>query len=460
MNRTTWLQDRRMQKFCDVLSRWKARELSAQEAGELLGCSERQLRRYCRRYDEEGLQGLFDKRLGKASVRRVPIDKVKWVITEYRTHYRGWAIKHFHDHLQKQHNFRLSYTWVKTQLHTARAVSPAPRRGAHRRKRPRKPCIGMMLHQDGSRFAWLAGQPELDLIVTMDDATSEIYSAFLVEEEGTASTFQGLLEVFTKHGLPSSLYTDRGSHYFFTPKAGEAVDKKQLTQVGRALLQLGIEHIAAYSPEARGRSERAFGTLQGRLAKELRLFGVTEVAEANRYIREIYLPTHNDRFARPPQIAQESGFVKVRDSQALVDVLCVQQNRVVARDNTVSYQGRCLQLPQSPSRPHYVKANVRVHEYPDGTLAIFHGPRRLARYTAEGEEIVDVPNARSVTPCSPPSRRGLDMCKPVAQPQRRPALTASAHDAQGALQVGTKKRFPGRTKKLNRKQERESAAAA
>src|SRR6516225_9995288 len=236
----------------------------------------------------------------------------------------------------------------------------------------------LMLHQDGSRYAWLTGQPELDLIVTMDDATSEVYSAFLVEEEGTASTFQGLLEVFTKYGLPSSLYTDRGSHYFLTPQAGGAVDKERLTQVGRALLQLGIEHIPAYSPEARGRSERTFGTLQGRLPKELRLFGISDIAEANRYIREIYLPMHNCLFARAPQVPDESGFVKVRDADALADVLCVHQNRVVARDNTVSYESRSLQLPQSSARPHYVKANVRVHEYPDGTLAIFHGPRRLA----------------------------------------------------------------------------------
>lgn len=459
MNRTTWLQDRRMEKFSDVLSRWKARELSGQEAGEILGCSERQFRRYRQRYEEEGLQGLFDKRLGKASARRVPIDKVKWLLSEYKTRYDGWNVKHFHDHLQKQHSFRWSYTFVKTQLQAARLVARAPRRGAHRRKRPRKPCIGMMLHQDGSQFAWLEGQPELDLIVTMDDATSEIYSAFLVEQEGTATTFEGLLEVFTKHGLASSLYTDRGSHYFFTPKAGEAVDKQQLTQVGRALSQLGIEHIPAYSPEARGRSERMFGTLQGRLANELRLFGISNIAEANRYIREIYLPTHNERFARPPQIAQESGFVKVRDPDALADILCVQQHRVVARDNTVSYEGRCLQLPQSPARPHYVKANVRVHEYPDGTLAVFHGPRRLARYSAEGDEIM-VPNAPSVTPCSPSSRRGLEALELVETPQRRPALTASARGVPGALQVGTKKRSCGRTKKPNRKQERESAAAA
>jgi transposase len=449
-----------MAKFCDVLSRWTRRELSALDASQILGCSERQFRRYRRRYEEEGLTGLFDKRLGRASARRVPADKLMWMLNEYRTRYTGWNVKHFHEHLQRQHSFRWSYTWVKTQLHTAGLVDRNTRRGVHRRKRPRKPCEGMMLHQDASRFAWLENGPELDLVVTMDDATSKIYSAFLVEEEGTASTFHALLEVFTTHGLPSSLYTDRGSHYFLTPNAGEPVDKGRLTQVGRALLQLGIEHIAAYSPEARGRSERTFGTLQGRLPKELRLFGITEIAQANQYIREIYLPLHNDLFARPAQIPQESGFVKVRDPDALADILCVQQHRVVARDNTVSYEGRCLQLPQSPARPHYVKANVRVHGYPDGTLAVFHGPRRLAGYTAEGHEILDVPNARSMEPCLPPSRRGLQMPELVAQPQRRPALTASAHGTQGALQVGTKKRSRGRTKKRTGRAENTVPVAA
>src|SRR6516225_1795921 len=210
-------------------------------------------------------------------------------------------------------------------------------------------------------------------------------------------------------------------------------DKERLTQVGRALLQLGIEHIPAYSPEARGRRERTLGSLQGRLPKELRLFGISDIAEANRYIREIYLPMHNCLFARAPQVPDESGFVKVRDPDALADVLCVHQNRVVARDNTISYESRSLQLPQSSARPHYVKANVRVHEYPDGTLAIFHGPRRLACYTAEGEQIVDVPIVRSVTPCSPPSRRGLETAEHEAMLEGRPALTASARAVPDAL---------------------------
>jgi len=391
MNRTTLLQDRRMQKFRDVLSRWERKELSAMEAGELLGCSERQFRRYRERYEEEGLSGLIDKRLGRSSAKRVGADEIAWMLEQYRSRYLGWNVKHFHEQLQKRHGFCWGYPWTKTQLHTAGLVERAKRRGAHRRKRPRKPWEGMMLHQDGSRFAWLAEQPELDLIVTMDDATSTIYSAFLVEEEGTASSFRGLLETLTEKGLPSSLYSDRGSHYFHTAKAGEVVDKDHLTQVGRALHHLGIEHIPAYSPEARGRSERMFGTLQDRLAKELKLAGISSIEAANRFIREVYLPEHNARFARPPEIA-ESAFVAA-DPAMLTEALCIEEERVVARDNTVAYAGLRLQLPESRARAHYVKARVKVRHYPDGTIAVFHGPRRLARYDPGGRPIEDIVKA-------------------------------------------------------------------
>ena len=441
-----------MAKFANVLKRWEHKELSAQEAGELLGCSERQFRRWRRRYEEEGDAGLADRRLGRASVRRVRVDKIIWMIGEYRTRHMGWNVKHFHEYLRRQYGFEWGYTWTKRQLQASGLVDRARTRGAHRRKRPRKPCVGMMLHQDGSRFEWLEGAPALDLIITMDDATSEIYSAFLIEEEGTVSTFRALLEVFTARGLPSSLYTDRGSHYFFTPKAGEAVDKEQLTQVGRALAHLGIEHIPAYSPEARGRSERMFGTLQGRLPQELTLAGINDSADANRYIREVYLPLHNARFARPPQIAEESAFVAVSDPASLTDILCIEQERVVARDNTVAYEGRTLQLPESPARAHYVKARVKVHDYPDGTLAVFYGPRCLASYRAQEEEIVVAPTSASVTPCSPPSRRGLGT-ECVAPTPRRPSLTAAARGVPRPAQVGTEKRPSDRTKKLTNKKE-------
>jgi transposase len=374
-----------MQKFRDVLSRWEAGGLSMMEAGELLGVSERQFRRYRDRYEEGGLEGLADGRLGTPSPKRVPLADARLMLELYGGAYRGWNVKHFHEHLVRDHGFRWGYTWVKTQLHTAGLVERAKRRGAHRRKRERKPWEGMMLHQDGSQAAWLAGRPQLDLIVTMDDATSTIYSAFLIAEEGTASTLRALLDVFTAHGLPSSLYTDRGSHYFYTPKADGPVDKDRLTQVGRALKHLGIEHIAAYSPEARGRSERMFGTLQDRLIKELAKAGIREVDAANAWIRDIYLPEHNARFAKPAAF-EENAFVAA-DPALLAETLCIEEERVVARDNTVGYGGLHLQLPQSRARAHYVKARVKLRQYPDGTLAVFHGPRLLARYDAEGQAI-------------------------------------------------------------------------
>lgn len=375
-----------MEKFRDVLGRFETRELSGADAGELLGMSERQFRRYRRRYEEEGDDGLRDKRLGKKSSRAAPSEDAAWMLELYQREYAGWRVAHFHEALKETHNFQWGYTWTKTQLHAAGLVPKAKRRGKHRRKRERKPCAGMMLHQDASTHLWLEGQPHLDLVVTMDDATSEIYSAFLVDEEGTASTFRGLLEVFGTRGLAQSLYTDRGSHYFHTPVAGGKVDKGSPTQVGRALAALGVTHIPAYSPEARGRSERMFGTLQNRLVKELAKAGIAEVEAANRFIRDDYLPRHNKRFAVEPALP-ESGFVSVIDKSTLRETLCIHEQRTVGRDNTVTLGKLVLQLPASPDRPHYVKARVRVHIYPDNTMAVYCGPKRVADYDDEANQI-------------------------------------------------------------------------
>ena len=272
---------------------------------------------------------MLDRRLGKASAKRVPVDREMEVEWLYRTRYQGFTAKHFHEHLVRDHRFAWGYTWTKAFLHRQGLLERAKRRGAHRRKRPRRPVPGMMLHQDGSRHDWLQGQPPLDLIVTMDDATSAIYSAFLIEEEGTASSFGGLAETFGAHGLPMSLYTDRGSHYFYTPEAGGKVDKVRLTQVGRALAHLGVEHIAAYSPQARGRSERLFQTLQDRLPKELALNAITTMDAANAFIRDHYIPAHNARFAVTAE-QEGSAFVAI-PSVDLNEILCVQEERQVGR---------------------------------------------------------------------------------------------------------------------------------
>jgi hypothetical protein len=325
----------------------------------------------------------------------------------------------------RDHGFSWGYTWTKTHLQSRGLLAKAARRGAHRRKRPRRPLVGMMLHQDASRDAWLAGRALLDLVVTLDDATSAISSAILVEEEGTVSSFLGLAETIARHGLFCSLYTDRGSHYFHTPEAGGKVAEGVHTQVGRALAQLGIEHIAAYSPQARGRSERAFRTLQDRLPRELRLAGIThDVAAANRFIREVYLPAHNARFAITPA-ETGSAFVPVAEAQWR-DILCVQEERVVAPDNTVAWNGRRLQIPEHPARAHFVRAKVRVHEYPDGELAIFHGPRCLVRRHA-GEPTLDPFIACDAVPAFAPQKlrgRPGQVCDLPTPPTRKAAKKA------------------------------------
>ena len=371
-------------RFEELYERRQQRTLTMAEAAEILGVTERTFRRWSGRYDTEGVEGLQDRRLGRASGRAVPVDEALRLVTLYESRYTGWTVKHVHERWQTAHGGTRSYSWTKKTLQAAGQVVRAPRRGAHRKKRPRKPLPGMMLHQDGSTHEWVPSC-QWDLIVTRDDATRELYSAFFVEEEGTMSRVRGLREVIETKGLCSSLYTDRGSHYWYTEETGGTVDKTRLTQVHRALQQLGVPLIPAYSPEARGRSERTFRTLQDRLPKELALAGITEMAAANRYLTEHFLPQHHARFMVG---ATEPGTAFIPwVGTTLAAILCVQDERVVANDNTVRYQGLSLQIPQDPHRFHDVKVTVRVHEYPDGTLAVFHGPRCWARYHADGRLI-------------------------------------------------------------------------
>jgi hypothetical protein len=341
---------------------------------------ERTFRRYLDRYEEAGLEGLIDKRLEQVSQRRAPVDEVLAVTERYRRRHLGWNVKHFYAWYRREGGGR-SYSWVKNTLQRAGLVTQAVKGGTHRTRRERAPWPGMMLHQDGSTHEWVAGQ-QWDLIVTMDDATNEHYSMFFVPEEGTASSFQGVREVIVSRGLFSSLYTDRGSHYWHTPEAGGKVDKINLTQFGRAMKHLGIEMIPAYSPEARGRSERAFATHQGRLPQELVAAGITTLEAANRYLEEVYRPAFNAEFQQP---AREEGSAFVPwIGGSLDDILCEQYERTVGHDNCVRFEGITLQIPPDRHRCHYVKAKVRVHGYPEGSLAVFHGPRKLANYDAEG----------------------------------------------------------------------------
>jgi transposase len=386
MDRTRVDEGVRQMRFEGLLDRYERGGLSQMEAAEMLGISERSFRRWRDRLRDEGPSGLADHRLGKPSGRRAGVAEIARMLELFQGSYADFTVKHFHEQLVKRHGYKLGYTVTKLHLHRAGLVRPAVKRSAHRKKRPRRPMVGMLLHQDASRHAWLPGDARsYDLVVTLDDATSAIYSAFLVEEEGTSSSFRGLGEVVAQQGLFCALYSDRGSHYFHTPTAGGRVSKTALTQVGRALVQLGIEHIAAYSPEARGRSERAFRTLQDRLPKELRLAAIGTVETANRWLAETYIPTHNAQFA---VAAEQAGSAFLADSAgAWREILCIQETRQVGNDNTVKWRTLRLQIPASPLRPHFVKATVRVHEYPDGTLAVFFGPNRLADYDSAGGAI-------------------------------------------------------------------------
>ena len=427
----------RRMRFSSLLDRTEAKELTQEEASEVLGVSVRTFQRWADRYEAEGDVGLADRRLGRRSLRRAPEEELERMLGLFRDKYADFSVKHFHEQLQKRHGYVLGYTVTKLALHAAGLVRKAPRRSAHRKKRPRRPLPGMLLHQDGSRHVWIEGLPAMDLIVTMDDATSDIYSMFLVEEEGTASTFRALREVIDEHGLFCAFYTDRGSHYFYTPKAGEKVSKTQQTQVGRALSHLGIEHIAAYSPQARGRSERVFGTLQGRLPKDLRLAGIRTVEAANAWLKAHYIAGHNAAFAIKAE-QQSTAFVADRH-EAWREALCVIEERTVANDNTIAWAGRRLQLPESRLRPHFVKAVVRVHGYPDGTASVFLGPHRLARFTADGKQISpDAPKSGSVLVAVKD--------KPL-RARKRASLTAPARAAVETVRVGTEKRASSRTKK-------------
>jgi hypothetical protein len=385
------LPEVRMARVLDAIISHRAGRLSCVGAGELLGLSERHFRRVAGRLPGSGEEGLIDPRRGRVSSSRIPEAEAEWLAEMFRTRYFDFTAKHFHEQVVGQpmaggKPFHRSYSCVKSLLQLRGLTTKAPRRGVHRRKRERRPLPGMMLFQDGSKHAWLDRGPDLDLIVTMDDATSAITSIFLWEE-GTASSFRGLSETIRAHGLFSSFYTDRGSHYFFTPKAGAKVDKTLLTQVGRALKQLHIAHIPSYSPQARGRIERLWDTLQKRLPPLLRMNGITTIEAANRWLAEVYIEQHNDRFA---VAAAEEGKAFIPFVGELDNIVCIEEERVAGVDNTVRYEGRRLQIPPNRNRHHFAKSTIRVLEYWNGTIALFHGPREIARFHADG-----TPNEKS-----------------------------------------------------------------
>src|SRR3954453_887226 len=322
-----------MMKLQDVLLRAMAKKITWWQAAEIIGVTDRTMRRWRERLEEHGYDPLAERRKGKPSFRRVPLQTCEEGLRLYREVYPDLNVRHFHEKLRDEHEIKLSYTWVQQALQGAGLVAKRRKRGPHRRRRPRRPMIGMLLHIDGSKHRWLNDDRWYDLIVILDDANTEIYYAQLVEEESTRTVMAGLREVIENKGLFCALYSDRGSHFFVTVKEGEKVDKHRLTQVGRAMKELGVQMIAAYSPQARGRSERSFGTWQGRLPQELRLAGITTVDGANAFLRERYIGEFNSKFK---VAASEKGTAFRRTSRTDLNwIFTVQTERVVDKDNTV-----------------------------------------------------------------------------------------------------------------------------
>ncbi len=370
-------------KVQEVILRAVAKKITWWQAAEIIGISDRSMRRWRERYEQYGFDGLLDRRRCRPSEKRVPLAVVEQVLGLYRERYFDLNVRHVHEKLVEEHGVGLSYTWVKAALQGAGLVARGRKRGVHRKRRPRRPLPGMLLHIDGSRHRWFQDERGHDLIVILDDASSEIYYAQLVEEESTLTVMAALREVVERKGLFCALYSDRGSHFWLTPKAGGKVDAHRLTQVGRALRELGIQMIPAYSPQARGRSERSFGTWQGRLPQELRMRGITSLEHANGFLREHYVAEFNRRFQVAPS---QRGTAFTRCARRdLERVFSVQYERTVNRDNTVTLQNLVLQIEPVGWRATLAGCNVVVHQHLDATVSISYGPHRLGRYTSLGE---------------------------------------------------------------------------
>jgi transposase len=359
-------------------------------AATVLGLSERHLRRIREKYQRFGVEAFEDGRAGRQRKRRVPLETLEEVCRLKREVYGDYSMQHFHEVVTEKHGLRLSYTLLRNVLQEAGLVDKAPGRGRYRRKRERRPMTGMLVHLDGSTHAWLPGLPMQDLIVALDDADGRILYARFVAQEGTASTFEALRAVLTRHGRFAELYTDRGSHFCRTPKAGGPSETD--VQVSRALKKLGIKQILARSPEARGRSERAFGTIQGRLPQELRVEGITNYDDANKYLERVFVRDFNRRFTVKPTVT-ESAFTKLVGID-LELVLAEEHTRVVAKDNTLSIDGVRLQLQPAKDRIHFVRCEVTVHRLPDGALVVTHLGRVLGRYAPDGQLVRKKPKGR------------------------------------------------------------------
>jgi transposase len=373
----------RAMKLHEVLLRATAGKIKWWQAAELIGISERQMRRWRKRLEEQGPEGLLDRRRGTPSHRRVVKKLAEEVLALYRDKYFDLNVRHFHEKLREEHQIGLSYTWVKQALQTAGLVKRKAKRGVHRKRRQRRPMPGMLLHIDGSHHRWFQDERWHDLIVILDDATSEIYYAQLAEAESTFTVMAGLRAVIERKGLFCALYSDRGAHFWQTPKSGGKVDYERPTQVCRAMKELGVQMIPAYSPQARGRSERNFSTWQGRLPQELRLRGIRTMEGANEFLNEHYIAEFNRRFTVP---AAERGTAFISCRHRNLEMIFTQRyERTVDRDNTVRFHNLVMQIERAEWRPTLAGCKVIIHQHMDTTLTLMIAGHRVGQYSADGK---------------------------------------------------------------------------
>ena len=372
----------RAMKVQEVLLKALSGEIHWYRAADILGFSARTLRRWRERYEAQGYVGLVDKRLHRPSIRRVAAPEVERLLRLYRDRYRGFNVRHFHQIARREHGVTVSYSFLKQTLQAAGLVKKHRVRGRHRRRREPRACFGELLHIDGSPHTWLALRPaeRAVLIAVLDDATKRVLYAQLWPRETTTAIMTALRDVITAQGLPMAVYTDRAHWAFNTPQAKGPVDRRQLTQVGRALERLGTEHIPAYSPQARGRSERLNRTFQDRLVNELRVAQTTTLAAANAYLRDRFVPDYNATFSCPP--ADPASAFVTPGRVDLDEILCHQEERLVGRDNTVTFDGRAFQVPRQPGRRSCTGLRVTIRRHLTGEYSIWCGARRLGRYPA------------------------------------------------------------------------------
>jgi transposase len=388
IERRVWREARAMTRR-EVITKAIAKQLTWIQASEILNISARHMRRLRRKVECWGMSAVMDQRGGRPRRKRIKAGTIELLCRLKRDVYADFSVRHFYEQVTEKHGLKVSYNWLRLMLQEAGVVPKEPTRGKYRRQRERRPMVGMLIHLDASTHEWIAGLPKQDLVVALDDADGRILYARFFPQEGTASTFAALESVVRNHGRFCELYTDRGSHFCQSGPAGELAEE-QHGQVSQALRALGIHQILARSPQARGRSERAFGTIQGRLPQELRLNRISDYTAANDYLEQRFIPDFNRRFTTKPA-QPESAFVKLAGVE-LELLLSSRHERIVRNDNTVTFKNLILQLPSTRQRRHFVRCPIIVHQFSNGTLGISYQGRLLDRYDASGAPLQLSPN--------------------------------------------------------------------